>query len=301
METEEAMKIGFREANLRDKEGILRIASRTWEGWDYVPLFLGEWLSQGGLFIAEAKGKIVGMTKTSALYPGELWLEGLRVAKKFRGQGIGERLAKFQLDEALSRKPRSIRLSTAEVNRASIRIIQGLDFSLFCTFTYLEAEVRKPKKAPLLRPLRSVEKGWRLVKESQFVRYSQGLLPAGWIFYRASQELIAQLVCSGMMLESEIGLAILQPHRYDPKGSAEIVFFSTSPEGIPNLLEGINSIAFEAGYEELSSFLPQDYGAEGFTQWGFKQKLKFKYVFVYEYPLSSKAPPSRPGPGKPTR
>lgn len=277
--------IRFRKARRQDKEKILRIASHTWEGWDYVPLLLDDWLREGGLFVAEAKGRIVGMTKTTVLSPGELWLEGLRVAEDLRRQGIGEKLAKFQLNEALSRKPHSLRLSTAEINRTSIGIIERLGFRLFCTFTYLEAEVRKPREAPLLWPLKPEEESWKMVKESEFLRYSRGLLPMGWIFYQATQDLVVNLVRSGMTLQSQRGTAILQPHRYDPKRSAEIAFFSTPPKEVPELLEGVNSIAFEAGYEKLSCFLPQNYGIEGFTQWGFKQKLRFRYVFVYEYPL----------------
>ncbi len=285
METEEAMKIRFREANLRDKEGILRIASRTWEGWDYVPLFLGEWLRQGGLFIVKAKGKIVGMTKTSVLSPGEFWLEGLRVAEEFRGQGIGERLAKFQLDEALSRKPRSIRLSTAEVNRASIRIIEGLGFSLLSTYTRLRAEVKEPKGFPPLMPLSSPRKAWDVIKDSDFLRFSKGLLPAGWIFSQAREGQIAELVSSGMVLEREGGVAIPQPHRYDLKNTSEITFFSAPKEEIPNLLQGINSAACRGGFKELSVFLPEGFGMKSFARWGFKPESGFKYVFVYEYPL----------------
>ncbi len=291
MEEEEVMRIRFREATPLDKEGILKIASRTWEGWDYVPLIIDDWLREGGLFLAEKEGKIVGLTKTTLLSPGELWLEGLRVREDLRGQGIGQRLAKFQLDEALSRKPSSLRLSTAEVNQTSMRIIERLGFHHLCTFTYLEAKVREPRMASLLRPLRSAEEGWRTVEGSEFLRFSQGLLPAGWIFYEATRDLVANLVRAGMMFRSQNGVAILQPYRYDPQKAAEITFFSTSREDISELLNELNSLAFDIGYKEFSCFLPQDYGVEGFTKWGFQQKLKFRYVFVYQYPLNFRGQP----------
>ena len=115
----------IRLAQKKDRKKILKIASHTWEGWDYVPQLLDEWLIEGGLFIAEENGEIVGLTKTTILSRGELWLEGLRVKKELRRQGIGKKLAFFQLEEALKQRPRIIRLSTAEVNIESIKLIKN--------------------------------------------------------------------------------------------------------------------------------------------------------------------------------
>lgn len=285
MENKDSIRITIRKANLRDREVILKIASHTWGGWDYVPLLLDGWLKEGGLFIAEVRGRCVGVTKTAVLSPGELWLEGLRVAEEFRNRGIGKRLARFQLKKALSQKPNSIRLSTAEVNTVSIRIIEELGFRLLSTFTYLEAQVREPKRFPHLKPLRSPGRAWRLVEESEFLRYSKGLLPSSWVFYQARERMVADLSSAGMILGEAGGMAILQPQRYDPKNSSEITFFSASEREVLKLLEGINSSAFQRGFKELSVFLPEDFWVQGFTEWGFKPNLGFKYVFVYEYPL----------------
>ena len=60
MEEEEVMRIRFREATPLDKEGILKIASRTWEGWDYVPLIIDDWLREGDSFWLRKKGKSWG-------------------------------------------------------------------------------------------------------------------------------------------------------------------------------------------------------------------------------------------------
>ncbi len=285
MEKKEPVMVRFREAHQQDKEEILRIASHTWEGWDYVPLLLDNWLKEGGLFVAEAAGRIVGMTKTTTLSSGELWLEGLRVGEEYRHQGIGERLAKFQLEEALSRRPYSLGLSTGEINRTSIKIIERMGFRLLSTYARLLTKVRKPEGLPFPKTLTSVREVWDLVKTSEFLRFSHGLLPGNWVFYQAREEKIREFASSGRVWKGKGGVFILQPHRYDPQNSSEIIFFSPSKGKVLILLEEINLVAFQGGFKELSCFLPESYKEENFAEGGFKPESGFKYVLVYEYPL----------------
>ena len=276
----------LREAHQRDREAILRIASHTWEGWDYVPLLLDDWLKEGGVFVAEATGRIVGVTKTTILSPGELWLEGLRVAEELRHRGIGEKLAKFQLEEALSRRPRSLRLSTGEINRTSIKIIEGMGFRLLSTYARLLTKVRNPKGSPSPKPLTSAREVLGQVKTSDFLRLSKGLLPNNWVFRQAREEKIQEFASTGWVWKGQGGVFILQPHRYDPQTSCEIIFFSPFKGKASLLLEEITFVAFQKGFRELTSFLPESYGERDFAKWGFRPESGFKYVLVYEYPLS---------------
>jgi GNAT superfamily N-acetyltransferase len=137
MENEQA-RMKLRKASIKDREGILKIASATWEGWDYIPLLLDSWLAEGGLYVAELANEIVGITKTTELSPGELWLEALRVAEEHRKKGLGRKIAEQQLELAIAAGPKSIRLSTADINTASLAIIRHLGFKEYVVFDYLE-------------------------------------------------------------------------------------------------------------------------------------------------------------------
>jgi GNAT superfamily N-acetyltransferase len=69
-----------------DRERILAISAKIWEGQDYIPHVLDRWLCEGGLFVAELSGKVVGFAKNTELSPGEIWLEGLRVDPEHQGR-----------------------------------------------------------------------------------------------------------------------------------------------------------------------------------------------------------------------
>lgn len=278
----------IRFAQKKDREKILKIASHTWEGWDYVPQLIDEWLIEGGLFIAEENGEIVGLTKTTILSRGELWLEGIRVKKELRRQGIGKKLAFFQLEEALKQRPRIIRLSTAEVNIESIKLIKNMGFRKIKEFKYME--LQHPEEKELLS---NVIKGknhkvlWNYIRDSVFFNESKGLLPWSWIFREITPELISSLIKEERVFISKkdgriISLIILLPHRYE-KETVEIC-----------LIEGINKKEIEklfdfAQYYVVSNninklvFFPPSLRVEKIAlKAGFSFPYSFKKVLVYE-------------------
>lgn len=278
----------IRSAQKKDREKILKIASHTWEGWDYVPQLIDEWLNEGGLFIAKESGEIVGLTKTTILSRGELWLEGIRVKKELRRQGIGKKLAFFQLEEALKQRPRIIRLSTAEVNIESIKLIKNMGFRKINEFKYME--LHHPEEKELLS---NVLKGknhkvlWNYIRDSVFFNESKGLLPWSWIFREITPELISSLIKEERVFISKkdgriISLIILLPHRYE-KETVEIC-----------LIEGINKKEIEklfdfAQYYVVSNnikklvFFPPSLRVEKIAlKAGFSFPYSFKKVLVYE-------------------
>jgi len=107
------MAVQVRLASLNARERILAIYSRIWEGEDYIPHVLDRWFSEGGLFVAELAGKVVGFAKNTELSPGEIWLEGLRVDPEHQGKGVAKALARAQLEAALAKEP--------QIGRASCR------------------------------------------------------------------------------------------------------------------------------------------------------------------------------------
>ncbi|TES92758.1 MAG: GNAT family N-acetyltransferase [Candidatus Cloacimonadota bacterium] len=280
------MKI--RLAQKKDREKIIEITSHTWEGWDYVYKLLDEWFIEGGLFVAEEDEEIVGVTKTTILSPGELWLEGIRVKETLRRKGIGKELAFFQLEDALKQKPRVIRLSTAEVNIESINLIEMLGFEKIKEFAYME--MRNPKEK---RSLTEVIKGkdheaiWDYIRNSTFFNESKGLQPWSWIFRETTPELISSFIKEERIFITKkngriVSLAILLPHRYE-KETVELCFIEgDSKVEIGDLFDLAQSYAVSNNLKDITFYAPFSKLESLAQKAGFSFPYEFKKVFVYE-------------------
>lgn len=277
-----------RPAGEKDRLQILEIATHTWDGWDYVPFLLDKWLEEKGLFVAERDGRVVAVSKTTTLSPGELWLEGIRTKKELRGLGIGRTLARYQLEEALQQHPDVIRLSTAEVNSESIRIIERMGFSPVHTFTYLE--LHDPARITRNSNVREVTDAAQLEKPlaaSTFLNESRNLIPWSWIFRELTPQWLSSTIASKRWFcyrknHAIEGILLLLPHRYEEK-QIEIALIDASTNEILRLLfQFAAHYAAEREKREIGLFAPSGrLEAEAKTA-GFFFPYDFSKVLVYE-------------------
>ncbi|MBD3286401.1 GNAT family N-acetyltransferase [candidate division WOR-3 bacterium] len=290
--------ISLRPARHEDKPGILKIASSTWEGWDYVPLFVDAWIEEGGLYVAENDAEIVGITKTTDLDQGELWLEAIRVSEEHRGKGWGFRIAREQLDLALAENPVSIRLSTADVNSASLAVIRRLGFILYAEFSYfLSDEPPVSSSATQSVPTNKYDivsvgqdkasNAWEYITNSEEYKTSHGLLPHTWKFYDWTPERLTELIERGLVYEpvGSHGLVIFIQNRYAP-GSLELAFI----EGEENVLDLLVHFVQGKFREEVTEGKFAAYAAGArkkglIRRIGLKPHPRVKKVMVFDYPL----------------
>jgi len=122
------MSLLVRPARVSDKPALMAIAKKVWDGNDYLPVFFEKWVRDVGFRVAEDQGRVVGCGKATHFGQGEWWLEGLRIDPDRQGHGMGTKLSFAILARTLEYRPKSLRLSTAEVNEDSIRIIGRMGF-----------------------------------------------------------------------------------------------------------------------------------------------------------------------------
>ncbi|MGQ9478147.1 MAG: GNAT family N-acetyltransferase, partial [Candidatus Bipolaricaulia bacterium] len=279
----------IRPARPGDREEILRISSQIWEGHDYVPLALDRWLTEGGLFVAELAGRVVGFAKTTILSSSEFWLEGLRVALEYRNRGIGKALAEAQLQEALAQGARSVRYSTGEINRASSRIAQALGFREVARFTFMSGPVQGSEEHPKVIQADEPDKPKlaSFIFSSRAYQQSHGLLAHGWIFKELSPALLAELAREGALLYVEArdeirGVLILLPELYQPDHLA-IGFLEGDEQALGELLRFSHRYGQEHGYTELRAMVPADRLVWHLEGHGLAYEPDFRHVLVYEY------------------
>lgn len=133
---------------------MLGFASRTWDGWDYVPHAWPFWLTadDGVLLVASAgpatdgrpaadrDGQPLAVDRPLAIArvaltgPAEAWLEGIRVDPRVRGMDVATDLQVAELAWASAQRATVVRYATGETNEGSHRLGARHGFRLLATF-----------------------------------------------------------------------------------------------------------------------------------------------------------------------
>ena len=158
-----------RRAQAHDREAVLSFATRTWDGWDYLPHAWPVWLEadDGVLLVASAGpppdgsaaldaegellevGRPLAVARVAVLSESEAWLEGIRVDPRVRGMDVATDLQVAELHWATAHGVAVLRYATGERNEASHRLGARHGFELLAAFrTYWWAEPGSPDDAP---------------------------------------------------------------------------------------------------------------------------------------------------------
>jgi hypothetical protein len=114
-----------------DRSALLEIASRIWEGMDYLPGVFEEWVAdtRGEFAAVLLDGRLAGCGKLTFLTGTDAWLEGLRKDPRVLERGLGRAVTEHFLSLLAHRRDlTSIRFSTYVSNRASIVTNERLGF-----------------------------------------------------------------------------------------------------------------------------------------------------------------------------
>jgi GNAT superfamily N-acetyltransferase len=122
----------IRPAQPQDRDAVLALDAKIWDGQDYIPEVWDEWLADSAnpLLVGEDASGVVALARLSSAGPGQAWLQGLRVAVEARGRGYARQLLAHQLKLARRRGETTVRLMTDEDNYAVHHLSESLGFRL---------------------------------------------------------------------------------------------------------------------------------------------------------------------------
>ena len=146
------MDLVIRRARRRDKRQVLEAVRTIWDGHDRVPHVFDRWVTHrtGPFFVALSAGRVVGMGKLTAVSPSEAWLEGGRVAPRWRRRGIATALFAHRIAYARERGFRVLRFSTASDNTPIHRAARRFAFKRIAVLQRFEASALRgdpPRRA----------------------------------------------------------------------------------------------------------------------------------------------------------
>ncbi len=114
-----------RRARPDDEQAVLAFASRTWDGWDYIPHAWSRWLEEpdGVMLVATRPDDTpIAVVRVAIPAPGEAWLEGIRVDPDMRGMDVATDLQVAELQWAAANGARIVRYATSARNEGSHRL-----------------------------------------------------------------------------------------------------------------------------------------------------------------------------------
>lgn len=287
--------ITLRKAAVGDKPRIAEISAQIWEGDDYVPEVLHDWLSDsnGELVVAIDDGMIISFAHRSYLLEGYAWFQGARTDPLYRNKGASQKIFHHFLDAVREEKAELIGLSTYIENRSSIHIIEKNGFQKVASFVRLEARSDELKRgqAHLFSRAREISADLAIpyIADSQAMHVANGRFCHGWEFYpfhRDPRRIIAGEKLLGIEEKGKLLGLICLKREANPKNGIFIDF----ADGRKDVLEDLLRHALYLGQrsDTTETMIPKDEALEApaldiLRQIGFQTEHGFAPdVFVYE-------------------
>jgi GNAT superfamily N-acetyltransferase len=127
------MNLFFRKLQNSDIASIKEISNEIWDGEDYVPEVIENWLAQEdclnyGAFEDTRKTNLIGFGRVKYYPNGVAWLEGGRVKPSYQRKGIGRQLIDYALTEARKAGAKVAQYDTFSKNKGSIALARNFGF-----------------------------------------------------------------------------------------------------------------------------------------------------------------------------
>jgi RimJ/RimL family protein N-acetyltransferase len=243
------MDLVIRRARRSDKRDVLAAVRTIWGGQDRIPDVFDTWVTHrtGPFFVAESAGRVVGMGKLTVVSRTEVWLEGGRVAPRWRKKGIATALIAHRIAYARERGFRVLRFSTASDNTPIHRAARRFGFARVATLSRHEAPAM-----PGSPPARARRTQRRAVLHRLGPLLQRG---HGWEWRQITSRDVRSAIARGRVVVSDqsVGAAAVLGDRYD--GSLMVTAVGGRARPLVDLLLGLRAEARRRGLDEASFYV----------------------------------------------
>lgn len=258
----------FRKVAQQDKDRVLEISSKIWEGNDFVEYVFDEWVNdmEGEFTLGEKDGDIVGFAKYTKHSDFEAWLEGIRVDEKYANQGFGKAITQYFISRAKAEGVETIRLSIYVGSKESMKIAEGLGFKKDGYFTNGFKEKEKfelvPSASKTVINIMSTATAWDLITRGNAYYMSNGYISYGWTFRKATYEMVDRLVKDkcvyGVLREGKITSVMILTEDSHMDGGLNIGFLDGDMASMKELVHFAEQRALESDMSYCGIMAPMD-------------------------------------------
>jgi len=227
-----------------DKQAIIALSEKIWDGHDYMPKVFDDWVKDGGFYCGRVDGKLVSLAKYTNHPNGVLWLEGLRVHPDFQGIGYGRLMVDAFFHHLGEMEWKELRFMTAEVNKESIHMAKGLGFHLLATYDYFflmkEDYPRGVIVPPNVTQCNDADLAWDLVSSSKEKDLQKNQYLAHWTAYDMDKKTVGREVEKGhcYVHKNDNGEVdgIFFVFHYPPYNTLSIAFMTGTERAVSDLM-----------------------------------------------------------------
>ncbi len=284
--------IEIRRAKYEDKPRIVEISSKIWDGDDYLPQIFDKWVEEkGGEFsVITVDGVVAGCSKITQLPQNTLWLEGIRVDADYRGQGLGKKLAEYQLKRAEELGYTNLELGTFVENYESIAIIEKRGFERIASFKFLfkglTADNEESNESVLSKSVNeNVRKITNVNELNEVLKHidtpsRQNYINLDWTFLKCDQNMLQQMIDRGLIYKYKTTLFAFGNWNQKDDGATLYFIFGEEKEVVLEFLldsvkeRGCSNIITMLSEEDSEYELYYNHGFESIT-------AESKDAFVY--------------------
>jgi GNAT superfamily N-acetyltransferase len=243
------MDLVIRRARRSDKRDVLAAVSTIWGGQDRIPDIFDSWVTHrtGPFFVAESGGRVVGMGKVTVLSPTEAWLEGGRVAPRWRRKGIATALIAHRIAYARERGYAVLRFSTASDNKPIHRAAKRFGFRRVGALSRRAAPATtgpSPARASSAQARAVLRRVGPLVQ-----------LGHGWEWREITERDVRSAIARSRVLvaDKSVGAAAVlgDPHN----GTLSVAAIGGRVRPLTELLRGLRSEAWRRGLDDVSLYV----------------------------------------------
>jgi GNAT superfamily N-acetyltransferase len=243
------MDLLIRRARAYDKRDVLAAVRTIWGGNDRIPGVFDAWVTHrtGPFFVAESAGRVVGMGKLTAISPSEAWLEGGRVAPRWRRKGIATALIAHRTAYARERGFRVLRFSTVSDNTPIHRAAKQFGFRRIAALSRYEASAASgppPARATRAQARAVIRRVGPLVQRGN-----------GWEWREITPGDVRSAIARGRVFVSDarVRAAAMLGDRYE--GSLMVVAAGGTGRPLVDLLLGLRAEARRRGLDDASFYV----------------------------------------------
>ena len=239
----------IRRARPSDKREVVAAVRTLWGGHDRVPGLFDRWATHrtGPFFVAESAGRVVGMGKLTVVSRTEAWLEGGRVAPRWRRKGIATALIAHRIDYARRRGFRVLRFSTSSDNTPIHRAARTFGFTLAARLAPHEAAAMRGSP-----PLRATSAQRRAVLRTLGPFVQRG---RGWEWSELTSGDVRSATARGRVFVSDARAAAAAMLGDPYEGSLTIVALGGRARPLTRLLFALRAEARRRGLEDVAVYL----------------------------------------------
>lgn len=264
--------LSFRPATADDWTRVAQIVQDTWDDGDYIDQAIwNSWLSapHSHLEAAIQNNEVVSFARLAELGPAEWWLDGVRVDREHRGQGIGRLLLAHMIDTFSEIGAGLLRFVTGSNNEAMTKLTQDFGFHTLISYAPMQAPAMPSdyRNFKTLQP-QNLDLAYRYLRRSPMNRVNH-FAEHHWTMYYITQERLSQYLANpdiqvlGWRDRDQLnGLAIIYPAD-TPGGAMRLGYMDGADDTTAYAMLGaLQGIAAMRGFASVTWKMPLGIGLE---------------------------------------